>query len=190
MNTIVNTLTPNTHRRALRALDTLGELQGRAARMSGTFAKSAEQLYGELFTAMGAAVESRSEMLAGMVFDRLKHEGIDVEAVECWCGNDATYRQPAMVGGTEVVCGDHVSRDGYEPLEPLEEVSAVRPPTKLAILAHDGTASVVQVNAFCDGGGDPGSTTHAWISFGEVTPEGFNPCYAATVVPLTDLRDV
>lgn len=53
----------------------------------------------------------------------------------------------------------------------------------LAILRHDGTCSVVSVNGYSDNGG-------VWVTFGEVTPDGFSPCYASLTVPASDLRTV
>lgn len=53
----------------------------------------------------------------------------------------------------------------------------------LAILAHDGTCSVVAVNGYADNGA-------VWVTFGEVTPNGFNPCYASITVKPHDLHTV
>lgn len=52
-----------------------------------------------------------------------------------------------------------------------------------------GNSEPVAVNAYCDASGDVHAPVkrHAWISFGEVTLDGFNPCYACIVVPVEAL---
>ena len=58
-------------------------------------------------------------------------------------------------------------------------------PAHLAILSHDGgMASVVWVSEYSEG------SQYAWITFGEVTANGFNPCYACTPVLVSDLHTV
>lgn len=53
----------------------------------------------------------------------------------------------------------------------------------LAILRHDGQSSIVCVNGRSDDG-------RVWVTFGEITPDGFSPCYASLQVPATDLRTI
>lgn len=54
----------------------------------------------------------------------------------------------------------------------------------LGIYAHDGTASVVSVSSV-----DVSDNT-VWITFGEVTPKGFSPCYASVKVPASEVKGV
>lgn len=55
---------------------------------------------------------------------------------------------------------------------------------RLGILSHDGTCSVVAVSDH-----DKGSE-YVWVTFGEVTPNGFLPCYATTPVRTEDVHYV
>ena len=52
----------------------------------------------------------------------------------------------------------------------------------LGLYPHDDTVSVVSVS-----GHDKGSE-YVWITFGEVTVNGFSPCYASIAVKTTDVK--
>lgn len=52
----------------------------------------------------------------------------------------------------------------------------------LAILPHDDTVSIVQIQGTCP------DNDCVWVTFGVITSEGFNPCFATIQVKPSDLR--
>lgn len=52
----------------------------------------------------------------------------------------------------------------------------------LGILAHDGMTSVVCVSPRIPG------TNMVWATFGEITANGFSPCYASNMVPADSVK--
>lgn len=54
----------------------------------------------------------------------------------------------------------------------------------LGLYAHDGMVSVVSVAPYTKG------TEYVWVTFGEITPNGFSPCYATMPVRADEIKGV